>query len=215
MVVRLGLIAGITALMVSACSSDNKQAGNGADTGQGAQQSGQFAQVNPADYDLSGQPTTVAGLTFTPPTNWVDLGASGMRQASYYLPAVGEDTDSATVTVFYFGPGGGGTVDANIDRWIGQMATAENDNPAARAARDTIQVNGMPVHLVSTSGSYSGSMGGAMGGGSMLKENYEMVGAVVEGPEGNLFFKLTGPQKTANEMRGGFMAMVQSVKKAQ
>lgn len=215
MEMRVVLVAGVMALLVGACSSDSKQADNDADASQGAGQGQEIAQVNPSDYDLSGQPTTVAGLTFTPPKNWADLGASGMRQASYYLPAVEGETDSATVTVFYFGQGGGGTIDANIDRWIGQMATAENDNPAARASRDTIQVDGMPVHLVSTSGSYSGSMGGAMGGGSMLKENYEMVGAVVEGPEGNLFFKLTGPQKTATEMRGGFMAMVQSVKKAQ
>lgn len=203
------LLAGMVAM--AGCSSDGKQEGGD----DGGSRGSEIAQVNPAEFDLGGQPVTIAGITFTPPKAWVDLGASGMRQASYYLPAVAGDADSATVTVFYFGQGGGGTIAANIERWISQMATGENDNPSQRAMRDTIQVSEMPVHLVTVPGTYSGSMGGPMGGGSVAKEDYEMMAAVVEAPEGNVFFKLTGPHKTAKEMSGGFMAMVQSVKKTQ
>jgi hypothetical protein len=39
------------------------------------------------------------------------------------------------------------------------------------------------------------------------------VGAIVEAPEGNVFFKLTGPAKTVQAARPAFDKMLQSVRK--
>ncbi|HOD66037.1 MAG TPA: hypothetical protein PKW75_10155 [candidate division Zixibacteria bacterium] len=208
--VRAGVAAALAALVIG-CSSGDKQAGT---AGGPSGMADRIARVDPAQFDLTGRPVALAGMTFQPPAAWVDLGPSGMRQASYYLRPVSGDADSATVTVFYFGPGGGGSVAANIDRWIGQMATGEKDNPSERAERSSLQADSLPVHVISVGGTYSGAMGGPMGGGGEAHADYRMVAAVIEAPEGNVFFKLTGPEKTAVEMQSGFFAMLKSVKRA-
>ena len=168
-----------------------------------------------ADVKLDGMPVTLAGVTFTPPSAWTDQGASGMRQASYAFGPVEGDADSATVTVFYFGETGGGDVDANIQRWIGQMSDHASGGPCTDVQKSDMDVHGMPIHAVSVAGDYNLSMGGPMmGGPKTKKEGYFMSAVVLEGPQGNVFFKLTGPEKTAKAMNDGFMAMMAQVKKA-
>jgi len=51
-----------------------------------------------------------------------------------------------------------------------------------------------------------------MMGESIIKENYRMVGVVLEAPEGNIFFKLTGPVTTAEKMETTLFTMVNGVK---
>ena len=115
------------------------------------------------------------------------------------------------MTVFYFGPSSGGGVDANIDRWIGQMSQPSGGSSAELAQRASEEVHGMPVHIVSVDGTYNaGSMGG---GASGPLEGYRMVGAIVEGPQGSVFFKLTGPAETARAMEAGLRDLVQSFQK--
>lgn len=170
-----------------------------------------------SNIKLDGQPVTVAGVTIIPPSGWTSLGASGMRQAVYaYGPTNGE-SDSATMVVFYFGPTGGGGVQDNINRWIGQMSMADGGDVSKEAKQSTFDADGMKVHWVEVSGTYNASMGGGgmPGGPGEAKAGYTMAAAVLEGPEGNLFFKLTGPQKTAAEMIAGFKTVLAGVKKAQ
>ena len=62
-----------------------------------------------------------AGLSWTVPSNWKNLGARTMRVATYEAPAAAGDKDPAEIAVFYFGEGQGGGVQANIDRWISQF----------------------------------------------------------------------------------------------
>ena len=169
-----------------------------------------------ADIKLDGQPVTVAGVTFTPPSNWVSVGASGMRQAVFtFGPTFGE-SDSATMIVFYFGPTGGGGVQDNIARWIGQMSTADGSDVGASAKQQSFDVDGMKAHWVEVAGTYNASMGGGgmPGGATEPKDDYRMAAAVIEGPQGNLFFKLTGPAKTASAMTEAFKAMLLAVKKS-
>ena len=48
------------------------------------------------------------------------------------------------------------------------------------------------------------------GGGA--KPGYALLGAIAEGPDANWFFKLTGPQKTVEENRATFAALIDSLK---
>ena len=190
-------------LFLAACSSGDKSDKAG-DTGD---QHGSKASTT-AEVDLSGTPVTLAGLKFIPPTSWNDLGPSGMRKGDYAFGPVAGDSDSATVTIFYFGPNMGGSIESNIDRWIGQISPAED---GSEPARESMEVDGMPVHIVRTAGSYSASMGGPMSGNSVEKPDYKLVGVVVEAPEGNVFFKLTGPEASADAMDDLFMAAIRNI----
>ena len=153
----------------------------------------------------------LGGLSFAPPAEWKDLGASGMRQAQYELPAVEGDTGAAAVNVFFFGAGVGGDIEANIRRWIGQMKTPDGGDASGIAVRSKLTTTkGLVVHFVEVDGTYNESMGGGpmTGGRTVARPEYRMVGAIVEGPGGNVFLKLTGPTATARAMETQLREMV-------
>lgn len=168
-------------------------------------------------FDETGSPnrgdTTVAGITFFPPSHWQDLGASGMRQAQYRLAPIDGDAAPGEVNVFYFGPQSGGGVEANLQRWIGQMSLPDGGDAATQAVRSEFVADGMPGHIVSLDGSYKSGGGRPMGGGGEILPGYRLVGVVLEGPEGSLFFKLTGPVATAQAMEKDLLTMVKGAQK--
>ena len=45
------------------------------------------------------------------------------------------------------------------------------------------------------------------------KPGYKLLGAIVEGPGGNVFFKLTGPAKTVEAARADFNKLLKGVTK--
>src|SRR3954452_14004468 len=58
-------------------------------------------------------------IDFDIPKGWQSQQVKpGMRVAQASIPGPGGPGEFG---VFYFGPGGGGPVDANIERWVGQL----------------------------------------------------------------------------------------------
>lgn len=127
-----------------------------------------------------------------------------MRAATYIIPAAKGDSEGAECTVFI---NLGGGVQANITRWIGQF---DKTDGAPNQKSETI--NGLPVTTVDVSGTFKGG-GQMMGQPSVSKLGYRLLGAIVEGPEGDIFFKLTGPAKTVAAAQAEFQAMLKSLKK--
>lgn len=166
-----------------------------------------------AEHPTAAGTATLAGVTFTVPGNWQDLGASGMRQAQYRLDPVGADKAQGEVNVFYFGPASGGGVEANLDRWIGQMVMPDGSDPAAAAERGSFTADGMKGHIVSLNGTYKSGGGRPMGGQTTMLPGYRLVGVVIEGPQGSLFFKCTGPKATAEAMEKDLLAMLKAAHK--
>jgi hypothetical protein len=78
--------------------------------------------------------------------------------------------------------------------------------------RSSREVNGMKVALVTVSGTYL-APGGPMMQSQGKKENYRLLGAIVEGPEGSVFFKFTGPTQTVVSAQGSFDALISSLAK--
>ena len=127
-----------------------------------------------------------------------------MRAATYIVPPAKGDSEGAECAVFV---NLGGGVQANITRWIGQF---ENTDGAPNQKSETI--GGLPVTTVDVSGTFKGG-GPMMGQSSGPKAGYRLLGAIVEGPEGDVFFKLTGPAKTVAAAHDEFQAMLKSLKK--
>jgi hypothetical protein len=171
------------------------------------------ATAAPAMQPGSGQ-AVLAGVAYAPPADWQDLGPSNMRVAQYRLAPVAGDQAPAEVNVFYFGADSGGGVNANLQRWIDQMVMPDGSEPSASAQNTVFTADGMQGHVVMLDGTYKSGGGPMMGGQTKMLEGYRLVGVVLEGPEGSLFFKLTGPVATARAMETQLMAMVQGAKKA-
>jgi hypothetical protein len=146
-------------------------------------------------------------LTWTDPPTWRrSPRVIPMRKATYEVPRAGKDLEDGECGVFYFGVGMGGTVDANIDRWVKQF----KDLPADKVKRADRSANGLVQHTVEVeSGSFNANPMGR--GGEMLKPNFGLLGAIVEEPSGEYFFKLTGPAATVAQARADFYKMLDSV----
>ena len=153
---------------------------------------------------------SVAGLKWTTPTAWKTEGARPMRAATYTIPPTAGDTASAECVVYFFGAGQGGSVEANLDRWKGQMLTPGGKPADAKIAKRTI--HGLAVTTIDASGDYSG-MGGPMASSKSLQNNYRLLGAIVEGPGGNVFIKFTGPAKTIAASQSEFEQLLNSFDK--
>jgi len=124
-----------------------------------------------------------AGLTFTTPDGWrQSAGASPMRVAEFTLPRADGDAEDAQLVVYYFG-GQGGSVDANIQRWVGQMQQADGKPSSGVAKKQTRTVNGITVTLVDVDGTYVAEM--APGAGVHYdKPHFRLRAGVVETPTG-------------------------------
>ncbi len=148
-------------------------------------------------------------LKFKVPPGWVEEErASSMRVAQYKLPKAPGDTEDASLVLYYFGPGQGGSTAANIDRWIGQMK--QEDGSAAKGAKDEqLVANGLKVTMVDVSGTYVAET--APGSGTFNnKPAYRLRAAVVETPNGSYFVKLVGPEKTVTQWNDSFLTYIKS-----
>jgi len=131
-----------------------------------------------------------------------------MRAATYTIVPAAGDTASAECVVYFFGAGQGGSVEANLDRWKGQMVAPGGKPSDAKIAKRTI--HGLTVTTIDASGDYTG-MGGPMA--SAVQKNYRLLGAIVEGPGGNVFIKFTGPAKTVVDSQAKFEQFLNSFDK--
>jgi len=148
-------------------------------------------------------------LAWSAPAAWTsEAPTSAMRRAQYVLPGAEGDAADGECAVFYFGPGQGGDVRANIERWASQFT--DGSGRGAEAIPVVSQVNGMRVSKISVEGTFSAAqmMGGS---GQAPKPGYLLLGAIVEGPDANWFFKCTGPKRTMEANREAFDAMIASV----
>lgn len=130
--------------------------------------------------------------------------SSPMRAAEYVV----SDHPDTTLAVFHFGQGQGGSVDDNINRWVDQFT-----QPDGRSSRDVAtitrgEVSGLPVTYVDVSGAFSGMRGSET---PVSADSQRMLGAIVEGPEGLVFFKLIGPADVVGTAADAFEATIGSI----
>jgi hypothetical protein len=105
----------------------------------------------------------------------------------------------------------GGGVQGNIDRWKGQFSSPDG-GAADEPKVEEIEVSGMKTHLVDLNGSYADRPGGP-NSPPTVRENYRMLGAIVETESaGMYFFKFYGPAKTMEAHADDFRKFVESIK---
>lgn len=166
----------------------------------------------PALAANSGTGAQAGGLQWGVPEGWAAQPERPMRAATYSVPAETGDAEAGECAVFYFGPNEGGGVQANIDRWVGQMKQPDGSSSAAKAKTQKLD-GAVPITLVDLTGTYLATSGPMMQV-SAEKPGFRMMGAIVQGPQGAVFFKFTGPEKTVGANAQKFLAMVQGAKLA-
>ena len=140
------------------------------------------------------------------PSGWdFHRPSSSMRLAEAEVPG---PAGPALLTVFFFGPGGGGDVQANLQRWLGQIEATPGSTPVERR----LEADGFSIWEVTVAGTLLPSTMGA--GPTEPMPGSRLLGAVVEGPGGPWFFKMTGPEDTVSAASAEFERMLLSVRPA-
>ncbi|HYK43031.1 MAG TPA: hypothetical protein VE007_11630 [Thermoanaerobaculia bacterium] len=148
---------------------------------------------------------TAAGVKWTVPGTWTEQAARPMRVVTYTIPGA-KGAEAGECGVFYFGKGQGGSPDENAARWAGQFEGGATPKSSVET------VNGFKVHRIRTSGTYL-APGGPMMKSQGKKPGWQLSGAIVEAPEGNVFFKCVGPEKTIAAAEADIDALLKSLKK--
>ncbi|WP_395752992.1 hypothetical protein [Prosthecobacter sp.] len=145
---------------------------------------------------------TVNGLNFKFESPWAEVQSTGMFRAGT-LAAKVEGAEKPLEAVFYSfpGAGGGGDVEANVKRWLGQF----NGTPESK--REELDANGTKITLVTATGTYND---GPPMGAKTPRENYTLVAAIVPAGESNIFVKLTGPKEAVAKVTEGYKKIILS-----
>jgi hypothetical protein len=156
--------------------------------------------------------TAAAALKFDAPAGWVrQTPSSTMRVAEFTLPHVPADAEDATVTVFFFGSSMGGNVQANLDRWIGQLEQPDGSSSKARAMSASTTANGLTITTLDVSGTYVAQV--TPGSAERFnKAGFRQIAAVVETPGGPYFVKLLGPQATVAKWAESYAGFLKTVR---
>jgi len=141
-----------------------------------------------------------------PPKWTVKPVTSNMRAADFVLPGDGE------LIVYYFGEGGAGSVDDNLDRWLGQFQQPDGKKSRDVAKIEKLKFGGQDATFVSVTGRYVAAAMPGMSGGDVDKADQRLLAAIVASPSGPYYFKLTGSRATLEANDAAFRAMLNSLK---
>jgi hypothetical protein len=149
---------------------------------------------------------SAGGVEWTVPAKWKAGTGSAMRVATYSVPGPA-NAAAGECAVFFFGPGQGGSIEDNVARWGRQF-----DGAPTPQKKTTTSAGGLRVTRADVAGTYLAPSGPMMQS-SGKRPGYRLIGAIVEAPEGHVFFKLTGEAATVAAAQPDFDALVESVRK--
>jgi hypothetical protein len=159
-----------------------------------------------------GAAVTQTPLRYDAPKEWVSKApSSSMRLADFVLPKADGDTEDATLTVYHFGAQGGGGVQANLDRWIGQVTQPDGRPSKDVAKTSSMKANELSLSLIDLSGTYVAERTP----GSSERHNkpgFRLRAAVIEGKGGPYYIKLVGPAATVAKWDASVQAFLKSLR---
>lgn len=159
-----------------------------------------LSQVFAAD-EPKGTEFKIAGLTFEAPAEFkVERPKSPIIEQEFSVPAAEGDERGGRLTVMT----AGGTVAQNIERWIGQFNSP--DGGAVKPKVEKKQAGRHEVHFVDLSGTFDDKPAPFAPG--VAREGYRMLGAIIPGARGAVYFKFYGPKATMAAHEAAFRQMI-------
>lgn len=167
-------------------------------------------QASSGTAPADGNTVDAAGLTMTIPEGWVkETPSSRMRTAQLSLPSLQSGVENGEITIFHFGPGGGGGIRDNLARWAKQFPQEDGADPMSRAKIEEFTVGQLKISTIDLVGRYKVS---GMGMREYDEPGWRLLGAIVEGSGGPWFIKGVGPEQVMDSNRDKFMSFVGSAK---
>ncbi len=164
-----------------------------------------FHVVQAADEQqpLKGQLLLLGANKLIAPAHWVrKTPRVGIIDYEFAVPGAERNEPDGRVTVM----AAGGSVEANIQRWIGQFTQPDGSKSEDQAKVEKRTVAGRVVHLVDLSGTFADSRGPFAP--AVKRSGYRMLAAIIETPRANYFVKFYGPAQTVEANAVTFRQMI-------
>ncbi len=156
------------------------------------------AEPDLSQTDFGGMPATSGSLRFEAPEGWVREDPKPMREVSYRM-----GTDSECYVAILGGNGGG--VEANFNRWRGQLGLPAF-SASELAALPRILVLGQKASMMEAHGDFTGMGGDTQSGSGLL-------GLVCPQGSQTIFIKMIGPSDELRAERERFVEFCQSMRR--
>ena len=137
-----------------------------------------------------------AGLSFEVPTAWEELEKSQFYDSKFIVHSEHGDMELTLASV-------GGGIDANLNRWVGQVGQAPGDEPTW----STVDVAGIESRMVDVRGSFNSRLPGQSG----TQENWRLIGVAVPLAR-DFYVKLVGPREAVAEFQDDLTAFLKTAK---
>lgn len=153
-------------------------------------------------------------LILAAPADWVQVKPkSNIVQYEFSAPKLDEkEKDKAARITF---TASGGSIEDNLVRWYGQFEQADKSSTKDKSKVEKFEVAGQTIHFVDIPGNFKDTMGAgpfAPSKAPTLRENYRMLGAIIETKDlGNHYVKITGPADTVEKLAEGFKKMLKEL----
>jgi hypothetical protein len=156
----------------------------------------------------AGTTVTLLGYQTTVPADWTSRAPSSTMRLAEYTVAPKDGAGAAEVVVYFFGPGQGGGVEANVERWRGQFSEPDGGTVPELVTRDTSA--GFPITFADFRGTYRRGFGA--GSADSVRAGQELLAAIAETPRGTLFVQLFGPIARVSAERPAFLQFVKGLR---
>ena len=135
---------------------------------------------------------TAPQLTWTTPAGWTELAPGEMRVASFKITGAGGK--QADVSVIPLG-GMGGSDDANVNRWRGQIGLASASSDELQKAAEKVEAAGQLAQLYDIAGT-----------------DQRILGVIQHRGDVAWFYKMTGDAGLVEQQKPAFVGFLKSLK---
>lgn len=149
-------------------------------------------------------------FSLVPPKEWSEKPVTSSMRAAQFTWSE-KSGEQAELVVYYFGEGGAGGVEANLERWLGQITQPDGKPSKDIAKIEKTKFATMDATVVSVAGRLTTQQ---MPGGPAPVDMADamLLAAIVNSPLGPYYFKATGAKKTVEANAAKFRAMLTSMK---
>jgi hypothetical protein len=152
-----------------------------------------------AEAGSKGTVVTLGEMKSTTPADWKSQAPANKFRA--YQFAAGD----AELLIFYFGEGGGGSPNDNINRWKGQFVPPEGKSIDEVAKVEKLKVGKAELTYLDIQGTYLyKNPPFDPNAKTERKSNYRRLGVYFACEGGPYFITLTGPAKTVEQQKKSF-----------
>ena len=145
----------------------------------------------------------VGEFTFVRPADWQWVEVNSVMRKAQMKITDASSKEPGEVIFFFFGEGGGGLTQANIDRWLAQFSEPKEK---LNSKVENTTVGGHKITYVHAEGTYQSGM---PGGPKTPLPNTMLMGGIIESDQGNVFIRLTGPVALAKSSQSKFRKMIE------